>query len=80
MYGQRNLKARRYQAQVLQKTMSSRFEEYRDSPRGADSVAQGVADWLQAITDVAAEKQRQRLEQATAVEVRVVDVKKDDAA
>ena len=59
-------------AQVWQKTMSARFEDYRDTPKGSDSVAQGIADWRQAITELAEEKTKQRLEQAHPVVARVV--------
>jgi hypothetical protein len=75
-HGQKNLKAQRYQAQVWQKTMPARFEDYRENPKGHDSVAQGVADWLTVITELATERQKQRLEQPMPVEVQIVNVNK----
>lgn len=67
---QRNRKAKHYQGQPVRLIMSGQFKHDYAETRGGDTLAQGLMDWLNAITNLAQDKTAPK-----AIDAQVVDMK-----
>lgn len=67
---QRNRKAKHYQAQGVRLVMQGQFKEDYAETRGGDTLAQGLMDWLSAITTLAQDKTAPK-----AIDAQVLEVK-----